>query len=86
MGQICGKTRSLLHEVGKACSTSNLIAHLRDKAKNSDVAHQKALLDVTSQVDPNKPVKHNFAQAFPHHVDAMWMRAANIVSRHASQG
>ena len=68
-GRACGAKRSFFHKKGKGVSTSNLIAHLRERAEACEV--HKAALKVVEASDKNcvevdgEMVKiHNFSEAF----------------------
>ena len=72
---------------GKAETTSNAWAHMRDKAEGGCHAH-KEVITAHNQHNP-KVVKDgagefvrvmNFQEAFPHHVDYVWCRARGIFS------
>lgn len=87
-GEACGAVRTIKHKLGKYGINSNLHAHISTMAKDQNCPHHAAALaeldDVnlkkTKDDDGNVVVKMNFAEAFPHHVHAVMMRAAGVAS------
>jgi hypothetical protein len=84
-GEACGTKRQIWHKDGKAATTSNLHKHFGDESTGC-AAHKAALDEVRAMnkkmvlVNGEYVRKHNFAEAFPHHVHAVWLRAAGVVS------
>ena len=68
-GLACACKRSLVHKRDRACATSNLITHLREKALVCEV-HKAALqkVDAGSKnvvcIDGESVLIHNFGEAF----------------------
>ena len=69
---------------GKAETTSNAFSHIRDLAAKGCPAHAAVLskLNLTNKkmvlVDGEHVSVMSFAEAFPHHVDYVWCRAAGL--------
>ena len=66
----CSAKRSIIHKRDKACPTSNLITHLREKAADGCEAHKAALKKVEAGdknivfVEGEAVLVHNFSEAF----------------------
>jgi hypothetical protein len=86
----CGTKRKMYHVRNRAVSTSNLITHMREKAKTCD-KHAEAvkMIDAASrnvvEIDGNSVLVFNFSEAFCHYVDVMWLRAAGM-SQYMTEG
>ena len=73
-----------LYGNGKSESTSNAFKHIREKAEKCP--YHKAVIDQLDETnakrvknaDGNFVPVHSFDEAFPHHVDYVWCRAAGI--------
>ena len=81
-GSACGSLVHIYHRRDRACSTTNLISHVKH---SSDRAHQEAAKKITENSsntiileDGAVVQKHNFAENFPHLVDLLWLRAAGL--------
>lgn len=86
-GVMCGASRSIRHKFGKYGINSNLHSHIASLAGQGCPNHQAALAELdetnsskTRDAEGNVVKKMNFAEAFSHHVDATWMRAAGLIS------
>ena len=82
-GRACCNRRRINHDKNKTCQTSNLIAHLRERSVTCNF-HKAAMkqVDIGSkncvEVDGNMVKIHNFTEAFPHHVDLLWLRVRGL--------
>ena len=82
-GRACCNRRRINHDKNKTCQTSNLIAHLRERSVTCNF-HKAAMkqVDIGSkncvEVDCNMVKIHNFTEAFPHHVDLLWLRVRGL--------
>jgi hypothetical protein len=82
-GRACCNRRRINHDKNKTCQTSNLIAHLRERSVTCNF-HKAAMkqVDIGSkncvEVDGDMVKIHNFSEAFPHHVDLLWLRVRGL--------
>ena len=69
------------HKRGRGVSTTNLINHIKDTA-DADAVHANAAAKVKEgsanfvTVEGEIVQKYTFSEAFPHHVDMLWLRGA----------
>jgi hypothetical protein len=79
----CCNRRRINHDKNKPCQTSNLIAHLRESSVTCNF-HKASMkqVDIGSkncvEVDGDMVKIHNFSEAFPHHVDLLWLRVRGL--------
>ena len=82
-GVMCNCIKTIRH-VGKSHASTNLITHITDKASKGCAAHQEASLVVKAgsknQVEVNGTFQtiHSFSEAFPHHVDYVWLHSDGL--------
>ena len=81
-GCACGSKCRIYHKRGRACSTTNLISHVKHCGEK---AHQEAARKIlesscnTIVLEDGQVVqKHSFSETFPHLVDLLWLRAAGL--------
>ena len=86
LGRECGAEITLYAPgEGKAETTSNAFNHMRSAAKK-DAAHKAVIKELDAQnknmvtnKDGERVQKMNFKEAFKHHVDYVYCRAAGIL-------
>ena len=80
---VCGTRRRIFHKRDKGVSTSNLIEHIRSRALTCpDHAEALKAIDAASRnfvdIGGESIAVFNFSEAFPHHINLMWLRGAGL--------
>ena len=84
-GRVCGTKKEISHKQGRAVSTTNLIIHLRQLALKCP-KHKEALAEVEAnsknciELNGETVTIMSFGEAFEHHVNFMYLRAAGRAS------
>ena len=75
--------RKVAHRAGRGVSTTNLIYHIKDIGKDESMhaAAAEKLKESSANfvvVEGELVQKYTFTEAFPHHVDMLWLRGAGL--------